>query len=83
MNKDKRNLTETERKMLILSEEQLYCEVESRLQLTFRPDPEFHGDLEKYSWLLKCCLCKQIPLDIRQCINCEATICEACRIKLI
>lgn len=83
MNKDKRGLTETERRMLVLSEEQLYHEVEARVQMCFRPDPPFQEEIEKYAWMLKCSICKSIPFEIRQCIACEAIICESCKIRLL
>lgn len=83
MNKDTRHLTEAERRLLVISEEQLLIEVQARTQTHFRPDTEYQEEVEKFSWIIKCSLCKEIPFDIKQCVACESVICESCKLKLI
>lgn len=83
MNKDERGLSIQERKQLVLSHPHLLEVIQARTQTHFHPDPEFEDDVERYACLYKCVVCKQIPLKIKQCIECEAVICKACKLYMI
>lgn len=83
MNKDKRsNLSVMERQMLILSQEQLLLEINERVQKHIRPDQAHNREIGQFSCLITCVSCKRIPLDVQQCVFCEAVICKPCRLKM-
>lgn len=65
--------------MLIISHQQLKTEVHSRTQCHFYPDPQHQSELNKIGCLVHCVVCNRIPLDIRQCVSCEAVICKQCK----
>ena len=54
-------------------------ELHARTKLHFEPDGAFTKEANALACVLKCVACKRIPLDIRQCVMCEAVICKACR----
>ena len=83
MNKDSRHLTQEEREMLIISPQQLLKEFYSRTQVHFTPDPAYVDKVNSMACLLKCVVCSRIPLEIRQCVSCEAVICKQCKHELI
>ena len=84
MNKDARNLTRLARLNLAISDTQLKQEVESRKQKYFKPTESKLGEgtLKEISKLVTCMMCDRIPLDIRECHNCQRIFCKYCLAKL-
>ena len=82
MNKDNRNLSVEEQNYLVLSPKQLLIEYSSRIQLHFNPDPVYSSEIDRISCLVKCCVCQKVPLDIKQCVMCEAVVCKECKYQI-
>ena len=51
----------------------------NRIQVHFKPDPAFECEVNTMACLMKCVVCDQIPLEIRQCVICEAVVCKKCK----
>ena len=79
MNKDARNLTRAARMNLHISDSQLRKTIEMKKQKYFNPTVSKQpGALEEIKGLIQCICCKRIPLDIRECHNCQKIICKFC-----
>lgn len=83
MNRDDRHLTIEEREMLIISHQQLKGEILHRTQNHFYPDALHQAELKEIACLVQCVVCHRIPLDIRQCVSCEAVICKECKHQIL
>jgi hypothetical protein len=87
MNKDARNLTRVARMNLYISDSQLRRELELKKQKYFNPTaskvPGFGGALEDIKEHISCICCNRIPLDIKECHNCQKIICKSCLADIV
>lgn len=49
----------------------------------YNPDAEYEAEVEAIKLNVRCCVCKKIPLDIQQCVECDAVICLPCKAQII
>lgn len=79
MNKDTRNLTRNARLSLYISDSQLKKEIENRKQKYFAPTvSKVPGALEQFKQMVSCLVCNRIPVDVRECHNCQKILCKFC-----
>ena len=77
------NLTNSDNLVPIISISQLERELVQRTQQFFTPSKESSQEIEKIRCLIECSVCGKLPLVIRQCVVCEAVICNQCRLEAI
>lgn len=66
---------------VVLSASQLELELLERTEQYFEVDQSSQQDMQKIRCLVECSMCEKLPLVIRQCVVCEAVICNLCRLK--
>lgn len=88
MNKDSRNgLSQVEKAMLVISDDQLYREILLRKQLYFNADESDHEQVktkkDAVQLVLKCAVCGKVPLQLETCKVCEdCIVCRLCQLNL-